>query len=79
MDPVGKSSENGIIRALDRVQLCSIISELDGNLSAQMNVDVWSAEQKQLLCLRQAVVRKDTVLILDEATTSVDGKTEALI
>ncbi|OAA38788.1 ABC transporter [Cordyceps fumosorosea ARSEF 2679] len=79
IDPLGKSSDNHVIRALERVQLWSIISELPGKLSAQMNADVWSAGQKQLLCLARAMVRRSSVLILDEATSSVDSKMEALM
>ncbi|EJP62059.1 ABC transporter [Beauveria bassiana ARSEF 2860] len=85
MDPTGKSSDNDIIRALDRVQLWSIISETDGNLSAQMDVDVWSAGQKQLLCLARAMEHAkdgegsiDTMMKSDEQVV-LTAKTEALM
>ncbi|KAK2883394.1 hypothetical protein FQN49_000034 [Arthroderma sp. PD_2] len=78
IDPFGKVSDEDIIRALDRVQLWAIISE-QGGLNKEMDVTMWSAGQKQLLCLARAMVKSSKVLILDEATSNVDSETEAIM
>lgn len=78
MDPFKAATDADIAGALRRVRLWDVVSD-QGGLDRDMNTEAWSAGQRQLLCLARAMVRKSSILILDEATSSVDEATEAIM
>ncbi|KAJ3254588.1 Multidrug resistance-associated protein 1 [Boothiomyces macroporosus] len=67
--------------ALDKAGLKDYISQLPERLDYQLlaNGSNLSVGQGQLLCLARAIAHKPKVLILDEASSSVDGEADRMI
>ncbi|PWA62072.1 NHPM bacteriocin system ABC transporter, peptidase/ATP-binding protein [Artemisia annua] len=81
LDPLGLNSDDEIWKALDKCQLKSTISSLPLGLDAFVSDEGenWSMGQRQLFCLGRVLLRQNKILILDEATASIDSETDATV
>lgn len=77
LDSHGSLEDEVLITALSDVGLWSRFS-VDG-LDADMDEETLSHGQRKLFCLAKALVKPSSILIMDEATSSVDGQTDQLI
>jgi ATP-binding cassette, subfamily B, multidrug efflux pump len=77
----GTSDATTLRHALESANAATLVDALPGGLGARLNergANI-SHGQRQLLAIARALVYNPAVLILDEATSSVDPESEALI
>jgi len=81
LDPFHEHSDEDIIDVIQQTKLSGLINSYPKGLNTMLIGEGGnlSAGEKQLICLARALIRKNKIVMMDEATANVDHETDKFI